>query len=250
MVLVTAALMLVPRFWVGLTRISLRLAATYAGLGVVVAMHWLTFYGAIKLSNASVAATCIALAPLLVAFVEPALAGGQFEMRQALFGLVVIPGVALVVGGVPAEMRLGILAGIVSAVLVAVFGTLNKRYILHSDALTITGLEMTAGALCLTVLLPFLERPQAFAFPGRQDAVLLFILATVCTLLPFALSLVALRHLSAFTTALATNMEPIYAIFLAIIFFGEQRQLDAMFYCGVAIILTAVFGHSALSWKR
>jgi drug/metabolite transporter (DMT)-like permease len=109
---------------------------------------------------------------------------------------------------------------------------------------------MAAGALCLTVLLPFVEMPRAFALPGPRDAVLLFILATVCTLLPFALSLVALRHLSAFTTALATNMEPIYAIFLAIIFFGEQRQLDVMFYCGVAIILTAVFGHSALSWKR
>ena len=203
-----------------------------------------------ELSNASVAATCMGLAPLLVAFVEPIFVGGRFDTRQLLFGVAVIPGIVLVVGGTQKGMRLGIAVGILSAVLFAIFGTLNKRFVEESDALTITGVEMAAGALSLTIAAPLLEGWDAFVVPGRHDAILLLVLALFCTLLPFALSLVALRHLSAFTTALATNMEPVYAIILAIAFFGEQRQLDAAFYCGVAIILAAVFGHSALSWKR
>jgi threonine/homoserine efflux transporter RhtA len=76
-----------------------------------------------------------------------------------------------------------------------------------------------------------------------MDAIYLVALALGCTLLPFALSLVALRHLSAFTTALAVNMEPVYAIVLAIILLGEQRELDPAFYLGVCIIMIVVFSH-------
>jgi len=49
--------------------------------------------------------------------------------------------------------------------------------------------------------------------------------------------------LSAFAAALAVNMEPVYAIFLAIPFFHEQQQLQGRFYVGVAIILLVVFSH-------
>ena len=78
----------------------------------------------------------------------------------------------------------------------------------------------------------------------------LVFLALGCTLLPFALSLVALRHLSAFSTALAVNMEPVYAIVLAILLLGEQRQLDPAFYLGVAIILAVVFSHPLFVRRR
>ena len=247
MTLVTVALMLVRRFWTGLARMSLRLIATYAGIGVVVAMHWLTFYGSIKLSNASVAVTCMALAPVLIAFIEPALVGRPFDVRELFFGLAVIPGVALVVGGTPAEMRAGIAIGVLSAFFVAIFGSLNKRFIGAGEALSVTGLEMGAGAVCITLVAPLLPASEAvFVMPNRHDAILLFVLAIGCTLLPFALSLVALRQLTAFTTALAVNMEPVYAILLAIILLGEQHELGPAFYAGVAIIFVVVFSHPLL----
>jgi drug/metabolite transporter (DMT)-like permease len=240
MVLVTAALMIAPRFWRGVARLKPRLAATYLGIGLIVAVHWLTFYGSIKLSNASVAATCMAFAPLFMAFIEPLFVRRRFDRREVIFGLAVIPGVALVVGGIPPEMRSGLAVGIVSAFLAAVFGALNKRYIEHADALSVTGLEMAAGAVCLTLLSPFM---RVIVRPSGHDAVLLVVLALGCTLLPFALSLVALRQLSAFTTALAINMEPVYAILLAMVFFGEQRELHTGFYLGVAIVFIVVFAH-------
>src|SRR5207342_1855146 len=89
-----------------------------------------------------------------------------------------------------------------------------------------------------------------FVVPGARDAVLLVVLALACTLLPFALSLAALRHMSAFAQQLAVNLEPVYAIVLAILLLGEQHQLTPAFYAGVAIILAAVFIHPLMGTSR
>ncbi len=244
MLLVFGSLLLVRGFWRGLKPMPGRLAMIYAGIGVIVALHWLTFYGSIKLSNASVAATCMALAPVFISFVEPVLMRRRFDLTELAFGLAVIPGVAMVVGGTPSGMRLGIAVGASSALFVAFFASLNKRYLADSHALTITGIEMGAGALFLTLAgLLFPADASMFAWPTLEDALLLIALALGCTLLPFALSLVALRQLSAFSASLAVNLEPVYAIVLAIALLGEQRELAPTFYVGVAIILLVVFTH-------
>jgi drug/metabolite transporter (DMT)-like permease len=252
MTLVSAALLVIPAFWKGLARLSPKRIAVFAGIGIVVALHWLTFYGAIKLSNASVAATCMALTPILTAFIEPFIAGRRFDVHEAYFGLAVIPGVLLVAGGTPVLMRAGIAVGVLSALFAAAFGSLNKRFIEHGDPLAITGLEMGAGAIFLALTMKLLSHGESagFAIPNRHDALLLLVLAMACTLLPYALALVALRHLSAFTTSLAVNMEPVYAIFLAILFFGEQRDMTLVFYGGVAIICGVVFCHPLLTRSR
>jgi drug/metabolite transporter (DMT)-like permease len=244
MLLVSGSLLLVRGFWRGLRPMPGRLIWIYAGIGLIVALHWLTFYGSIKLSNASVAATCMALTPVFISFVEPVLMRRRFDLTELVFGVAVIPGVAMVVGGTPNGMRIGIAVGALSALFVAFFASLNKRFIGDSHALTVTGIEMGAGALFLT-LAGLLVPPgtSMFAWPVLQDAVLLIVLAMGCTLLPFALSLVALRQLSAFSASLAVNLEPVYAIVLAIVLLGEQRELAPTFYIGVAIILAVVFTH-------
>jgi drug/metabolite transporter (DMT)-like permease len=251
MLIVSTTLLLVKRFWDGLGRLPRKLVWTYAGIGIIVALHWLTFYAAVKLANASVAATCMALTPIFISFVDPYLANRKFDSAELFFGVAAVPGVALVVGGTPASMRIGIVVGALSALFVALFSSLNKRFISHSPALTVTGLEMAAGALFLTAvaaMLP-LEAPL-FAWPELRDAWLLAALAMGCTLFPFALSLVALRQISAFSASLAVNLEPVYAIVLAIVLLGEQRQLSPTFYIGVAIILLVVFLHPLWSAGR
>ncbi|WP_107912657.1 DMT family transporter [Luteibacter sp. OK325] len=245
MLLVSATLLCVPRVWRGLRALSPRLLLSYAGIGVIVALHWLTFYGAIKLANASVAATCIALCPVFLAIVEPWVAGRRFDPRELLIGAAVVPGVALVAGGLPGEMRLGLAIGVLSALFVAFFSALNKRLIDQADALTVTCVELGTGTLFLTLLAPFIATP-AFVLPSLHDGVLMVILAYGCTLLPFALALAALRHLTAFATQMVTNLEPVYAIVLAIPLLGEQRELGWTFYLGVAVIIGAVFAHPLL----
>jgi len=250
MTIVTLVLLLVPAFWRGIGGLSVRRIATFAAIGVLVALHWLTFYGSIKLSNASVAATCMALAPVVTALVEPLLAGSRFDLRELGFGLAVIPGVVLVAGGTPAGMRSGIAVGFVSVLFVSVFSSLNKRFVERATPLAVTGLEMGAGAVFLGLLGSLLSGDAIFEFPAAVDLGFLLVLAIGCTLLPFALWLVTLRQLSAFTTALAVNMEPVYAILLAIVLLGEQRELGGMFYLGVGIIFAVVFLHPVLTRRH
>jgi drug/metabolite transporter (DMT)-like permease len=250
MLLVTGALLLFPAVWRGLRALPPRLAAAYAGIGVLVALHWLTFYGAIKLANASVAASCIALGPVFLALVEPFIAGRRFDPRELLLGVAVVPGVALVVGGVPDGMHAGIAVGVASALLVAIFGAWNKRLVHRADPLTVTCIELGVGTVFLGVVALCLAAAGLATgpwVPGPRDGALLLLLALACTLLPFALSLVALRRLSAFQAQLAVNLEPVYAIVLAVLLLDEQRELGASFYAGVAIILLAVFAHPWLT---
>lgn len=253
MLIVVGALALVPQVWRGLRAMSRGLFWSYAGIGVLVSLHWLTFYGAIKLSNASVGATCMALATVFTALIEPKLAHRRFSRRELALGVAVLPGVALVVGGVPHGMRLGILVGTLSALFVACFGSLNKRLVEHADPLTVTAVELGAGTVMMTLLapaMPFLFPAFAgtlFVLPGAHDMLYLIALSVLCTLLPFTLSLVALRHMSAFAAQLAVNLEPVYAIVLAILLLDEQRQLSPGFYAGVAIILAAVLAYPLIS---
>ena len=247
MLLVGASLLLVPRVWRGLRYMPWKLRMAYAGIGVLVALHWLTFYASIKLANASVGATCIALGPAFLAFIEPWVAKRRFDARELLSAVAVVPGVAMVAGGVPGHMRIGIAVGMLSALFVALFGSLNKRMVAHGDPLTVTCIELSSGALCLALLAPLLAPMAAiFRLPSLHDAVLLLILSFGCTLLPFSLALVALRQVSAFTMQMITNLEPVYAIVLAMLLLGEQRQLDGWFYAGVVVIFAVVFAHPLL----
>lgn len=265
MLLVAAILLCVPRVWRGLAQLSRRHLAAFCGVGVLVALHWLTFYGAVKLANASVAATCMAMVPIFLCAIEPIVTGRKFIPQELLLGVLIIPGIALVVGGTPDEMNAGILVGITSAFFVAIFSSYNKRLVHRTDALTATVLEMLSGGLFVLmlgivfVMLPatgagesaFLpEASNFFVLPSLHDLAWLVVLAVVCTLLPFALSLRALRHISAYATALAVNMEPIYAIVLAILILDEQRELGATFYLGAGIILAVVFVYPYVSRAR
>jgi drug/metabolite transporter (DMT)-like permease len=241
MLLVIAALCLFPAFYRGLRAASARALATYGGIGVIVSLHWLTFYSAIKLSNASATASCMALSPVFTALLEPRSERKPPAARDLAFALATVPGALLVVGGTPDAMHVGIAVGALSALLGAIFSVLNKRNVAGGSALAMTGVEMAAGAVFLTCAGPFLVAPdELFAVPDPRDALLLVALALGCTLLPFTLWLVAMRELSAFATMLAVNLEPVYAVLLALLFLSEQHELSAQFYAGVAILVAVV----------
>lgn len=247
MALVAALLALVPRMGRTLRSMSPWQVVAIMGVGVVVALHWLTFYASIKLSNASVAATCMALGSVFTALIEPFAAKRRFAFGEVLLGIAAVPGVVLVVGGVPSGMWTGIAVGVLSAALAALFGSLNKRYVADADPLAMTFLEMAAGVLMLSLaaplaagFVPLFDAPL-LVWPETRDFGYLMLLAVACTLLPFALSLVALKHMSAFDAQLAINLEPVYTVLLAIVLLNEQRELTPMFYLGVALLVACVF---------
>lgn len=249
LVMVVAVLLSLPSVRREACNLPARTALSYAAVGTVLTMHWVTFYGTIRLANASVAASCMALSPVFLALVEPWIARRRFDARELLLGLLAVPGVALVVGGVPTVKRIGVAVGALSALLVALTGALNKRLVTSNAVrpLTITCVELGAGVVFLAVL--GVARVGAAPFsvvPGVHDALLLFLLATACTIVPFALSLDALRHISAYRAQLTVNLEPLYAVGLAALLLGDRHELAPSFYVGVAIVLGVVFAYPAL----
>ena len=242
MALVTLFLALLPKVWRGLQQMPRKLLFTYAGIGMIVALHWLTFYGAIKLSNASVAVSCLALGSIFAAIIEPFISKKKHDISELILGVIVVPGVILLVGGVPVSMHLGIIVGIISSFLTALFTVLNKRYVSDAEPESVTFIEMGTGAVFLSIAsILYFGFDQTMMKPDWYDFSLLLILAFACTLLPFILSLHALRHISAFASQLALNMEPVYAIVIAALWLKEYQELTTQFYLGVSIILLAVF---------
>ncbi len=245
LLIVSVCLICWPPVWRRLARVSRRDLLISIGAGVFIMLHWISFYGAIKLSNASVGVTSIALAPMFLAFVEPYLLRQAFVWREVLLALAAIPGVILVVGGIPHDMLAGFELGALSALFVAIFGIVNKRLTMRVPALALTAIEMGTGVLALGALIPAWPLLGAtLAAPGREDLAWLLVLSLACTLLPFALSMVALRKISAFSAQLAVNMEPVYAIAIAAAFLGESRQLHWWFYLGVLLILGSILIHA------
>ncbi len=178
MLLVVVAIALWPPVWRALRATDRRTLLLFSGAGVIVALHWLTFYGAIKLSNASVAASCMAIAPIFMAVVEPWIARRSFDPREVVIGVVALPGVALVVGGTPGAMRTGIVVGALSALLVVIFGSLNKRLIERAAPLLMTWVELAAGTVFLGIVAAFMPgQGQVFVLPDGRDFALL---ATLC----------------------------------------------------------------------
>lgn len=239
-----AALMLalLPRALAGLRGLDRRRLVRHALAGAVIALHWLTFYASIKLANASVAVACLALGAVFAALIEPVVTGRRHERSELLLGIAAIPGVGLLIGGVPQGMLTGVAVGIVSAALTALFASMNRRFIGTEDPATVSLLQLGTGTVFLTVTGVLILGPTTtLTVPPASDLGWLLLLAALCTVLPFLIWLRTLHHINAFGTQLALNMEPVYAIALAALLFGEYQELTGRFYLGATVILLTVF---------
>jgi drug/metabolite transporter (DMT)-like permease len=222
-------------------RISAKNKMKLLGVGAIIAIHWVTFYGSIKYSNVSVSVTCLSTIGFFTSFFEPLLMRRKVDFVEVLLGLLAIAGVYLIFNFYP-EYKLGILFGIISAMFACIFPIINKKLLIEFSPNTVTLYEMSGGCIALVLLLPFYLKffPAAYYLPTFTDWWWLIILAAVCTAFAFNLSLQALKHISAFTTNLSYNFEPVYSIILAFIIFKENKFLGSGFYFGLGLILLAV----------
>jgi drug/metabolite transporter (DMT)-like permease len=170
---------------------------------------------------------------------------------ELLLGLIVMLGIYLIFH-FDNQYRTGIILGVISALLAALFTTLNKKLILRHGTDTVTLCEMGGGWLVLTILLPFYLRQSApeHILPTLNDFLWLLFLSLVCTVLAFRLSLDALRKISPFTVNLSYNLEPVYGILLAFLVYAENEYLGPGFYAGFALILGTVLLQTWRMWKR
>ncbi len=246
MMLVTASLLLYIRF----TKTSLHVSrAQFRKLfmvGTLLMVHWLFFYGAIKYSNVSINISLFASTTLFTALLEPLITNKKFNKVELLYSFLALAGIGIIFYSDENSYTIGILLALLASFVGAFFNILNKEIVQEVKSSVVSFYEIASGLFALTLFLPlyiYFLKPEVL-YPTVQDWSLLLILAVLCTHVTLILSLNALKHLSAFTLNLAINLEPVYGIALAFLFFGENAQLNAWFFLGSAIIMLSVILHS------
>lgn len=248
-VLITSiSLLFLIRFGQTLKGIPRKLLWEYIGIGILIGLHWITFFASVKYANASIALVCYATCSFFTSILEPLLTKAKFKWYELALGALVIPGMALIVQSLEVDMLLGVWIGLFSTLLIALFSILNKQRIHDLDTPTLTFIEMSSAWVFISLVLPFYFywNPELSFLPSASDWVYLIILALVCTTLALVLNLRALKHISAFASSLTYNLEPVYGIILAIVILQENKELSPTFYLGVLIILASVFSYPLL----
>lgn len=211
------------------------------GIGTVLMVHWLFFYGSIKFSNVSIALTMLASQGLFTALMEPLVRPKKFRWDELIFSITAIIGIWMIFR-VEEIYETGIIMGLLSAFIGAFFNILNKDMVHRHSPIVVSFYEIAAGLGVLTLFLPvyihYLHPPQLV--PSELDWVLLLVLGILCTHVTLLLSLAALKHLNVFTLNLSINLEPVYTIALAFLIFHENKQLHTGFFVGAGIIMLSV----------
>ena len=242
----SVSLLFLLRGGLAITALSREDIIRIVGIGLLVTIHWLAFYGAIKVSNASIALVSLATNSFFTAILEPLITRQRFKWAELGLGLLILPGMVLVVGGLNAAQYTGIALGLLAALLQALFGTLNKVEVSRKiSPFALTFIQLGSSWLFLSLLiLPARQLLPSFSFsllpPRAIDWIYLLVLALGCTTLGYVLLLRALRHISAFASSLTINLEPVYGMVLAWLLLGEDKELNLPFYAGSAVIVLAV----------
>ncbi|HEX8331106.1 MAG TPA: DMT family transporter [Segetibacter sp.] len=211
------------------------------GIGGLIALHWVFFYGSIKYSNVSIALTCLSAAGLFTALLEPVMTKKKIVLIEIVLGLVGIAGIYLIFHFDP-EYKTGIILGLMCTLISCIFSILNKKQVSYTAPKTMMLYELGGGFLILTLVMPLYLYvfPTEQLVPTTRDAVWLLLLSWICTILAMDLSLQALQKVSAFTQNLTLNLEPVYGIILAFVVYKENEHLSDGFYLGFSLILAAV----------
>jgi len=214
----------------------------FMGIGVLVALHWICFFGSVKYANASVCLVCFATTSFFTALLEPIFTKKSFKWYEMSLGIIVIPGMILIVNNIDLSMILGVWIGLAAAFLASLFAIFNKQLVNEADSFSITFLELGSGWLFISLILPFylINAENATFFPNLEDLGYLLVLALLCTTFAYVIALHALKYVTAFAANLTLSLEPVYGIILAVLILKENKELDLGFYSGSALILLSV----------
>lgn len=221
-----------------------------AGVGLLVAAHWILFFASIKASTVSVALVMVATTPMFVGLIEPIIFRRKLDWNELFVSAIVIAGVSTIFN-ISTEYHLGMVLGIGSAFLAGLFATLNGVLVKSYDASNISMIELiSASKGTFLLLLCTGEFNSELFLLSAIDWLWIGILAVVATSFAFIASTSVMKVLTPFTTAIAINLEPVYAIILAVMFFGDEEVMGVEFYFGASLIIGAVIINTLLKREK
>lgn len=218
------------------SKIFLRLFFT----GAIVGLHWVLFFGSIKASTVSVAMVCLSSLTLFTAILEPILNKTKISKLEILVGLFIIGGIYLIFK-FETQYKTGIIMGLTSALCASLFSIINSKQVKNRPAPIISFYELLGAFFWISIYLFFINGYNSSMKLSLSDGIYLFILGTICTSVAYVAGVSVMKELSAFRVALITNLEPVYAIILALIIFGKDEHMTNGFYTGACIILGSIF---------
>jgi drug/metabolite transporter (DMT)-like permease len=222
-------------------KVSKKAIIKFSVAGVIIALHWITFFESIKQSNVSIALAMFSSGAFFASFIEPLFFKRRILVYEIGFGLIVILGVFLITSS---ELKYinGIILGLLSALFSTLFAVINGRFIERYNATVISFYEFISGVVFLSLFIHFsdIHFNEEFFALSQMDWVYIFILASICTAYAFIGAVEVMRYISPFTVILTYNLEPIYGIILALFLFPETEQMSSQFYLGAALIIVTV----------
>jgi drug/metabolite transporter (DMT)-like permease len=219
-------------------------------LGVLLALHWISFYASVKAANASVAVVCISISSLFVAIFSPIIYNERFRKSHLFLGILMLIGIVVIFGTLDRNYKIGLYYGILASFLVSIFSILNKSLAGRLHPYTIVFWEMIGGFIFLFIILilnNLLYKNISTSLNVNEMPYFVFFVI-FCTVIPLVISTAALKQLSAFVSVFLVNLEPIYGMILAAWFLNENQQLTDRFYYGSGIILSGIF--IQIWWER
>ncbi len=232
-------------------KISLKSLFRFVFAGIIIALHWITFFGAIDAANISIALAMFSTGAFFASFIEPIFYKRKLRPYEVIFGILVILGVFIIT---QSELRYlkGILLGISSAFLSSLFAVLNGVFLKKHSASVISFYEFLSGVLFISIVLAFTQDgfSKEFFLLSFSDCGYLFILASVCTAYAFIAAVYVMKLISPYTVVLTYNLEPIYGILMAVALFPEREQMSNNFYYGATLIIGTVLLNGFLKNRK
>lgn len=245
-----ASLLLVGLFVKKIGKVSLKKMSLIIGVGGIVGLHWITFFYAIKISTVSIGVVCMSMSTLFTSFLEPLIFKRKIQISEIIISIFILLGIVIIFG-FESQYKLGIISGLISAFLAALFTVINGKLIKSTNSFNITKYEMI-GAFSVASIAIYLngEVNSDLLNISTTNWIYLGILGVICTTLAFLISVWVMKFVSPFTVSISINMEPIYTIIIAVILNPFKEQMSIGFYVGGTIIITAIFINAYLKKRK
>jgi drug/metabolite transporter (DMT)-like permease len=231
-------------------KISLNNFFKFFVAGIIIALHWVTFFEAIEQSNISITLAMFSTGAFFASIIEPIFFKRKIKIIEIVLGFLVIIGVYIVMNA-DINSFLGVVLGISSALLSSLFSVINGKLVQNSNPYVISFYEFFAGVVFLYVYLLLSGSTEKLIIENyiSYDYLFIFILGSICTAYAFIASVYILKYLSPYTLVLTYNLEPIYGIILAIAIFPENEKMNTSFYVGTFIIILTIIINSIIKYR-
>jgi drug/metabolite transporter (DMT)-like permease len=208
--------------------------------GAIVGAHWILFFQSIKLSTVSVGLVCLSSLTLFTAILEPLMKRSRISGIEILTGLMIITGIYMIFK-FETRYTSGIICGLAAAFCGSLFSIINSQQVQNRPAPIISFYELIGAWVWISIYLFYQDGFDSSMNLNTADLIYLLILGTICTSVAYVAGVSVMKQLSAFRVALITNLEPVYGIALAFLFFGKKEEMTAGFYAGATIVMASIF---------